>query len=193
MNAHICLLLMAALPFWEAKPSGEWTLDEVRALLTDSPWAQMVNAGRDNPAPPVQIYLASAEPAIAAEDRLRAARKTESVDPAWDEYREYLLANGGRYIVLAIRVLNPESFLDNSETRHMEDDSYLRAGKRKLKVAGHFPPSSSDPYVRLVFPRELPPGDRSLKFDLYVPGAGSPYRQVEFSLKEMVYRGRPSY
>jgi hypothetical protein len=193
MNAHLCLLLMTAVPFWQAKPSSEWTLDEVRTLLTDSPWAQMVDAGKDNPAPAVQIYVAGAEPIIAAEDRLRAARKSTGEDPSWQEYRDYLVENAGKYIVLAIRVLKAESFLDNSETKHMEDDSYLLVGKRKYKVTGHFPPSSTDPYARLVFPRELQPGDRVLTFDLYIPGAGSPYRQAQFSLKEMIYRGKPAY
>ena len=193
MNAHLALLLMAAAPFWQTTPAKDWTLDQVQTLLTDSPWAQMVDTGKGSPAPPVQMYVASAVPMIAAEDRLRAARKSEGDDPSWREYRDYLVENAGKYIVLAIRVLKAESFLDNSETRHMEDESYLRIGKRKYKVTGHFPPSSTDPYVRLVFPREILPGDRALTFDLYVPGTGGPYRQAEFRLKDMVFQGQPAY
>lgn len=193
MNALVCLLLFAAAPFWQTKQPTDWTLDDARALLTNSPWAQMADAGGDSPSPPVQVYLATAEPVIAAEERLRAAKKTAETDPAWEEYVEYRIANAGKFIVLAIRVLKPEAYLDNSETKHMEDESYMRAGKKKVRVAGHFPPSSTDPFVRLVFPREVVTGDRSLKFDLYVPGVGSPYREVDFPKKELEYHGQPSF
>lgn len=187
------LIWCAAVPFWDSKPAAEWSLDEVRTLLTNSPWAQSVEAGSKSPAPPVGVYVASAEPVQAAEDRLRAARKKKDEDPSWDEYREYLVSNTGKYIVLAVAALQGEAFLDNSETRHMEEESRLLIGKRRYKLAGHFPPSSTDPYVRLVFPRVIEQGDRALRFELYVPGAGAPYRRVEFALKDMVYRGQPCY
>ncbi len=193
MIAPICLLMMAAAPFWQAKQPAEWSMDDVRALLTNSPWAVLADAGRDSPAPAVQIYLATAEPVIAAEDRLRASKKTDGVDPAWEEYREYLVANAGKYIVLAIKVLKPEAYLDNSETKLMETESYMRAGKKKVRVTGHFPPSATDPFVRLVFPRELSASDRSIKFDLYVPGVGSPYREVDFPKKDLEYHGQAAF
>ncbi len=187
------LLFALATPFWEAKPSTEWSVDETRTLLTNSPWAQAVDAGRNNPAPPVQVYIATAEPVQLAEDRLRAAAKVKSEDPSWAEYREYLIENTGKYIVFAVGVTDAAAFADNSETKRLEDKSELRVGKRKYKIAGQFPPSSSDPYVRLVFPRDIQPGDRTLFVELYVPGAGSPYRRAEFPLKELVYHGQPSY
>ena len=193
MNTHLCLLMMAAIPFWDAKPAADWTRDEINTLLTDSPWAQIVDAGKNNTAPPVQVYLATAQPIMLAEDRLRAARKATGDDPSWQEYRDYLVENTGKYLVLAIRVVNHESFLDNSEVKHMEDDSYLRVGKRKYRITGHFPPSSTDPFVRLVFAQDLQPGDRNLTFELYVPGTGSPYRQAQFAIKDLAYHGRPSY
>ena len=142
---------------------------------------------------PVPVYLASADPVILAEDRLRASRKFPGEDPAWTEYREYLVENTGKYIVLAILITKPQALLDNSETRHMEEDSLLRIGKRKYHVTGHFPPSRTDPFVRLVFPREVLDTDKSLRFELYVPGTGNPYRQAEFPLKDMVYRGRRTF
>jgi hypothetical protein len=187
------LLMASAAPFWDSKPPADWSIDEVQILLTNSPWAQLVEAGKSNPAPSVQAYVASAAPLVAAEDRLRAAKNLKSDDPSWQEYRDYLVDNAGKSIVLAIRAVKPDAFLDNSETKHMEDESYLRIGKRKYRTTGHFPPSSTDPFVRLVFPREVQPGDRNLIFDLYVPGVGSPYRRAEFALKDMVYRGQPAY
>ena len=69
------LLIAGTAPFWDTKPAGDWALDEVRTLLTNSPWAQMMDAGPNNPAPVVQVYLATAEPMQLAEERMRAAAK----------------------------------------------------------------------------------------------------------------------
>lgn len=186
-------MLAAAVPFWDVKPPTEWSIEEVRTMLTNSPWAQMVDAGANNPAPPVQVYIATAQPIQLAEDSVRAATKAKEDDPSWVEYRDYLVENSSKYVVIAIEVLKAEAFLDNAETTRMEKESELRIGKRKYKVTGHFPPSASDPHARLVFPRDVRPGDRSLAFDLYIPGAGSPYRRAEFPLKEMTYHGQPAF
>ena len=194
MLTHVFLMLfLAAVPFWEAKPADSWTVEEARALLTDSPWAQKADTGRNRDELPAPVYLASADPVILAEDRLRASRRSHGEDPAWTEYREYLVENSGKYIVLAILVIKPEALLDNSESRRMEEESVLRSGKRKYRVTGHFPPSRTDPFVRLVFPREVFDTDKSLRFELYVPGTGRPYRQAEFRLKDMLYRGKRSF
>lgn len=187
------VMMAAATPFWDTKPAADWTLDEVQAILTGSPWAQMASAGQSDVAPPVQIYVASAQPAILAEDRMRVARRKPTTDPAWEDYRAYLVENTGKYIILAIAALKPEVFLDNSETTQMEKESRMKIGKRKYKIEGHFPPSSTDPYVRLVFPRDVREGDRFLEFEVYAPGSGNPYRQVRFELKDMTYHGKPAY
>lgn len=39
------LLLMAADPAWKGKPIPKWTQDDVKQILTDSPWAKTVRAG----------------------------------------------------------------------------------------------------------------------------------------------------
>lgn len=190
---HSILALLLAAPFWQTKPVADWSIEEVRAMLVDSPWAQTVTAGDKSPAPAVQVYLATAEPVQAAEDRMRATQRKKTDDPSWDEYREYLVQNTGKYIVVAISIPEPSALSDNAETKHMEGDSQLKVGKRKYKVVGHFPPSSTDPFVRLVFPRDVQPGDKALNLELYVPGSGAPYRQCQFALKDMIYRGQPSY
>ena len=189
----VLLLMAASVPFWETKPVAEWTIDQVSTLLTGSPWAAMVESERSGSAAAVQVYVATAEPIEQAEQRARAARKTKTDDPLWQEYLDYLAENKGKVIVLAIRAVKPEAFVDNSETAHMEKESYLRIGKRKYRILGQFPPSSTDPYERLVFPRDVQPGDRDLVFELYIPGTGSPYRRAEFALKDMVYHGQPCY
>lgn len=72
----------------------------------------------------------------------------------------------------------------------MEDECLLRAGRKKWKMTGHFPPSASDPYLRLAFPRQVQMSDKSLILDLYLPGVPQPYRVAQFSLKEMVLAGK---
>ncbi len=189
----VSALAVAATPFWDVKPPAEWTLEEARTILTDSPWAQRLDAGPKSTAPPLQAFIATAAPVEKAENRIRAARRVSSSDPSWDEYREYLVENAGKYIVIAVSALKPEAFLDGEETRRMEEDSRLKIGKRQYRVVGSFPPSSTDPYVRLVFPREVREGDRTLTFELYVPGSGAPFRFAEFRLSDMMFRGEPSY
>jgi hypothetical protein len=74
----------------------------------------------------------------------------------------------------------------------MEEESQLKAGGKKYKMTGYFPPAGADPVLRLVFPR--PNGVvKDLDFELYVPGASAPYRQATFRVKDLLYRGRVEY
>jgi len=38
------VLLLAADPPWKAKPVADWTVEDARQILTDSPWAKNVTA-----------------------------------------------------------------------------------------------------------------------------------------------------
>jgi hypothetical protein len=38
------VLLLAADPFWKSKPVANWTVEDARQVLTDSPWARNVTA-----------------------------------------------------------------------------------------------------------------------------------------------------
>lgn len=184
----------ASVPFWEAKQPADWTIAELQRLLSDSPWAQMVDSGPRRGGAPLQVYIASADPVIQAEDHLRAARKDVGTDPSWEEYREYVNENAGKYLIVAAAANDKSAFLDNAETKRMEEESRLRVGRRTYHVTGHFPPSSTDPHVRLVFPLQIRPDDKVLKLELYIPGAsGEPFREAEFPIKNMVFRGHPSF
>jgi len=66
----------------------------------------------------------------------------------------------------------------------------MRIGKKKFKMTGHFPPSPRDPYLRLAFPREAQATDKSVVFDLYLPGVPIPYREVEFKVKDLLVNGK---
>src|SRR5260370_42640886 len=92
MTWFAALFLLAA-SFWETKPPKEWSEAELKQLLTDSPWAQMVTAPGKIAGPPVQIYIATATPIQQAEtERDRRFRKKTATD---DMAAEYLLWREG--------------------------------------------------------------------------------------------------
>jgi len=180
-------------PYWVSKPPNEWSDTQLAALLTDSPWAQSVD-GPGQGSPPVEVFLATAGPIQLAEKerdrRIEVRRRPGTPIPENTEYRLWMEDNRATQIVLAVRIQNNKGFLDESEVRHMEDQTLLRAGKKKLKLTGSFPPSGSDHYLRLAFPRQVELSDKSMIFQLYIPGVPSPYRDVEFSLKDLVVNGK---
>ena len=76
------------------------------------------------------------------------------------------------------------------ELRKMEAESVMLVGRKTYKIIGHFPPTPSDPVLRLVFSREVQPADKKVVFRLYVPGVDFPEREVEFQVKELLYHGK---
>jgi hypothetical protein len=78
---------------------------------------------------------------------------------------------------------------DAGESRHMQEESIMKVGRKKYQILGHFPPIPSDPYLRLVYPRVVTPADKSVTFELYLPGAG-PYHVAEFRVRDMIYKGK---
>jgi len=192
----LLLLLFFAAQFWEDKPAHDWTDAEVVKMITDSPWAQMVPGPGTN-APAMQLYLATAAPVDQAEqERERRYRlhhpKTgdEPGDLLVGEYREWLAENRATQIVLAIGTGQAGAFSNEEETRRMEQESVMRIGRKKFKISGHFPPSAGDPYLRLAFPRAATASDKTVSFDLYVPGISMGARAVEFTVKDMIVRGK---
>jgi hypothetical protein len=143
--------------------------------------------------PPVQIYIATATPIQQAEterDRRFRRKPAPAGDDLAAEYRLWLEDNRTTQIIVAIRMNNNGGFFDNKETRHMEEESVMRIGRKKIKMTGHFPPSASDPYLRLAFPRQVTPADKTVSFELYLPGIDMPFREVEFRVKDMMVNGK---
>lgn len=175
--------------FWNVKPASEWTAEEVRQLLTSSPWATFSKAtmGVD-----LKVHIATAEPMIAAEALERQARRYRvETGPSFEEYQA--LIKEGHSIALAVLMPDPDAMYDAIESRSLERDSVMHAGKRTYKLVTNFPPSAGDPYLRYIFPRDVRPGDKSLMFEIYIPGVIYPERHIEFDLKDMYYRGKPAY
>ncbi len=205
LAALLLVWLEITTPVWELKAAAEWTDEELAAVLTASPWAQMhrlelpaakgVGAGGlSNPT--LHLFLATATPVREAERELRRRRLQASVEPeraADSEFEEFLEANPGRYIVLAVRVLRPELLDRPRSVETMERETRLRIGRRSYELVGHFLPTRDDPYVRLIFPRDVRDTDTELRFELYVPGVPLPFRTVRFKLEKLTWRGRPEY
>ncbi len=188
------LLALLAGPFWETKSPREWTAEELAQMFHDSPWAQVITV--QAPAAirgGVPVYLATAEPMREAEaEARRRAKKPGTAEEAGDEdYQEFLKENPGKHIVLAVRLPDPMALSDARESSRMEEECILKIGRRKYRMVGHFPPTPRDPWLRLIYPRALEPQDKRLSFELYLPSAPSPYRQAEFSLRDLTYRGKP--
>jgi hypothetical protein len=188
------LVLLLAAPFWESRAPADWTEQELETLLTDSPWAQTIVAPGKDDAPPVVLYLATAGPMELAEverdRRFKRKRPNEPVDTMAEEYRAWLKENRGSQIVLAVAIGRIQGMAMEQEAQRMEQECVMHVGRKKFKMTGHFPPSPGDRYLRLAFPREVTASDKSVTFELYLPGVAMPYRNAEFKVKDMILKGK---
>jgi len=188
----LALLLLFAAPFWESKAPADWSEAELVQMFTDCPWAQPLTGPAN--APGVAAYLATAGPMEIAERerdrRYKRKRPQAAPDLLAEEYRVWLEDNRATHIVLAIPIQDARAFTDGQDTQRMEDESVMRLGRKKIKMTGHFPPSPGDPYLRLAFPREATASEKTITFELYLPGIAIPFRTVEFRVKDMVVKGK---
>lgn len=187
------LLLVAALlqaaPFWETKPAHAWTSAEIEILMTGSPWGALAS-----PTNTVPIFLASARPLREAEAELflRLERNGE-VKVVEEDYHTYIAQNPGKHIVVAARVALNADFANAKEIKTMEKECFIRVGKQKIRSVGYFPPTPSDPYLRILFPRVPLAGLKVISIGLYLPGVHKPFQDVEFPVKDLVDRGKLEY
>jgi hypothetical protein len=179
-HALVALLFFLAQPFWETKPPEKWSDEEIDTVRHASPWVQAT--GRD---PDFLVYLATAAPIEEAEAELRLRTKHPLDEPDPD-YIDFLRLNRDKVIVLAIP-WNLNRFGNEAEQKRMEDESVMAIGRKKYPLVGHFPPSRLDPVLRLVFPREVKPTDKSVQFQFYLPGVSFPQREHEFRIKDLMY------
>lgn len=189
----LAVAALAAAPFWEDKAPSEWTDDQLQKLLTDSPWAQPAVSAKQ--ASGAVVYLCGARPMreAEAESKRRAEIKHPPKpveDPTAEEYSDFLKENEAKYIILAVPAPDPRVFKDPAEVKRIEEECILRIGRKKYKMTGHFPPSPTDKWLRLVFPRVVTEADKSFRFELYIPSIADPYRFAEFQVKDLVYKGR---
>jgi hypothetical protein len=193
----VAMLLFLAASFWETKAPADWTDDELLRLFTDSPWAQMAEASaqKESHGSAVQVYLATAGPMQDAEKErqrryVRKSNRPVVEGPMDTEYRLWLEDNRATQIVLAVRIPRAKDFDDAGQTKRLEEESIMRVGRKKYKMTGHFPPTANDVYLRMAFPRQVAESDKSIVFELYLPGVTPPFRTVEFRVKDMMVKGK---
>jgi hypothetical protein len=189
----LCALLAAPPPFWESKAPHDWTDLEISGLLNDSPWARAALAQGILSQQGIPTYLSSALPMQEAEAEIKRRRQIRNrpAGPAeTDDYLEYLKQHKADSIVLTVLFPDPLQLANANEAKRMEEECFLKIGRKKYKMTGHFPPTPADPYLRLVFPRQIGPKDKTIEFDLYLPGVPDSYRIAEYVIKEMMYRGK---
>ena len=187
MHALLPLFFFLAQPFWEARPPESWTDAEIQNIRTESPWAQ-----RTSEAPVAVVYLATAAPIehAEAELRLRLKKNPRPMPEPDPDYVEYLSSHRSENFVLAITYPTLAGIGDARESRRMEEESVMLIGKKSYPIVGHFPPTPSDPVLRLIFPRAVKPADKSVVFRLYLGGLKFPEREVEFRVKDLNYQGK---
>jgi hypothetical protein len=192
-------LLLAGPPFWEKKPVREWSDEDLHEMLHDSPWARPA-VDAESAFGGVQTYIASARLIQEAEAEVERRAKLKAKPPKpsdvelpeeVDDYREFLKENGGKSLVLAVYYPDTKPLANAAEAQYMEEHSIMKVGRKKYKMEGHFPPTRRDPYLRMLFPKPFSPSDKRVVFELYLPGADSPFRDVQYILKEMVRDGKP--
>jgi len=207
MTWLVLTLLLFADPFWQTKPAAEWNDIELSQFLGDSPWAQMAaqpgkaavgkNAGQGQL---VQVYLATAGPvvkAVAERDRRAELRRPGTAkaladDPLSEERSAWFQDNRAGHIIVAARVGNNDAFSSGEETRRMEQDSAMDLGRLRAKLSAYFPPTRTDPHLYLAFPRDpVTASDKTVTFELYLPGVHGPYRSVTFKVKDLLVDGKP--
>lgn len=187
MRALLPLLFFLAQPFWESKPPEQWTDFQIDQMRTNSPWAQP--AGR---VAPVTVFLATALPIEHAEAELRLrirkhAGRLPEPDP---DYVDYLRDHREDSLVLAVNYPPMLTFGKPGEDKRMEEETVMIVGKKEYHVIGHFPPTPSDPVLRLILPRVVKAGEKTVVFRLYLPGINFPEREAVFQVKDLVYQGK---
>jgi hypothetical protein len=187
--AHLLFLLFVP-PFWESRPPAEWTNAEVKAVLTESPWVQGIS-----PPPVMQVVFATAKPVEEAEaelfrrgmgNPLGGAAPSQAPDI---DYLDYIREHRQDQFVLAIPYADLSGFSQAAEERRLEEESVMRLGRKRIRIVGHFPPTPSDRVLRLIFPRAVTRSDKTVAFDLYLPGVPHPARLVEFRVRDLMYHG----
>jgi hypothetical protein len=187
MHALLPLFFFLVQPFWETKPPETWTDAQIETVRTDSPWAQ-----RTSEVPVAVVYLATAAPIehAEAELRLRLKKNPHPLPEPDPDYVEYLSLHRAENFVLAVTYPTLAGLSEAGESKRMEEESVMLIGKKSYPIVGHFPPTPSDPVLRLIFPRAVKPSDKTVLFRIYLGGLKFPEREVEFRVKDLSYQGK---
>jgi hypothetical protein len=183
MHALVALLFFLAQPFWESKSPEKWTDREIDFMRGASPWTQTIG-----PPPELTVWFATAQPMEAAEDEARLRKRNPLHQPDAD-YVDFLRENREKVFVLAVSYPSLDGLGKEANAwKTVEKETFMTVGSKTYKIEGTFPPTPSDPVLRLIFPRSVKPADKSVAFQLYLPGLPFPEREAEFHVKDLSYR-----
>jgi hypothetical protein len=187
MHALLPLLFFLTQPFWEARPPEQWSNAEIDEIRTRSPWAQPLAMGT-----PVIAFLATALPVehAEAELRLRTKKNPDPLPEPDPDYLDYLREHREDALVLGVTYPRMNTFGKPGEDKQLEVDTMMVIGKKQHHMLGHFPPTPSDPVLRLIFPRVVKTTDKNVVFRLYLPGLSFPEREAVFVVKDLLYQGK---
>jgi hypothetical protein len=173
--------LLSALPFWRATPPAEWSDGQLEALLREAPFGSITSSKEGR-----RAYLANFGPMAQAEEEwLRRRMGRRALDSAaWREYQSFLQEEGKAWVVLSIDASGMD--LSNAnDVSEMEKYCVMKVGKRRYPLQGRFRPTLHDPWLRLLFRRDIRPDDRQLSFELVLPVQGYSSHLLLFSLDEI--------
>jgi hypothetical protein len=187
LHTFASLLFFLTQAFWDAKPPEKWTDAEIASIRSNSPWAQQVGT----PPQTVTVFLATAAPIEAAEAelRLRLKKNPRPLPEPDPDYLDYLREHRNDTFVLGVTYPTLSGLGRAGESKEMEEETVMVLGRKEYKILGHFPPTPSDPVLRLIFPRMVKPTDKTVFFKLYLAGLKFPEREVEFRVKDLMYQG----
>jgi len=185
MHALAALLFFLAQPFWETKPPGQWTDSEIAYMRGAGPWTQTIG-----PPPELTVWFATAQPMEDAEAEARRRTRNPLRDPDPD-YQDFLRENREKVFVLAVAYPSLSGLAKEANAwKTVEKETRMTVGGKTYKIEGTFPPTPSDPVLRLIFPRLVRPNDKTIAFQLYLPGLPFPEREAEFHVKDLSCKGK---
>ncbi len=175
-----------ATDFWNRKSAKEWTEQEIRQLITKSPWAQETRVDpKKNVTSPIPETAQSAggpdKPVIGA----RAATMTvcwDSARPVLDALGNFLPPGFGAHYVIGVH--DPGREIDP-----LKAASTLSAKGKEAEQAGTMMRGRDGVTVLFAFSKDLLPltvRDRDVVFSLDTDRMAL---RAKFQPKEMIYRG----
>jgi hypothetical protein len=185
LHALAALFFFAVYPFWDHKPPEQWNDREIEIMLRSSPWTQVVGS-----APEVTVWFATAEPIEAAEAEARLHKQHPLREPDPD-YLDFMRENREKVFVLAVGYPTLAGLgKEQGEWTKLENETIMTVSRKKYKIEGTFPPTPSDPVLRLVFPKVVKLTDKTVDFQLYLPGLSFPEREADFYVKDLIYKDK---
>jgi hypothetical protein len=106
------------------------------------------------------------------------------------DFTEYLRDHREETFVVGVTYPRMNAFGKPGEDKKMAEETVMVIGKREHHILGYFPPAPSDPVLRLIFPRAVKDGDKTMIFRLYLPGLSFPEREAVFTVKDLTYQGK---